>query len=303
MALAGGVGLGGLGLALDTILGLGGDTLSDPQPGVSGRPGLDADQYVLKQSAISPEPTGNDRYDWFWKSDGTRVWTWRHGNSPFSFRQFDVSPAWSLVAANWTNQVNTQIAGTAARTFQWSPDGTLILTLQLQSGSAFRLITYNQSATPFDSTVLGSLAGVATNIANNAFTYRLSPDGLTSFIDHNAGLIDMQTLGTAFNVSTLVTSPVTTFDSTVDAGVRTANIAFSDDGLKLYSITAAGLLCSWNLSAPYDITSPSNFQTGVSVNVPTSMVVPRGLIYRADNGDLLAERDQAIQNVRCWEEV
>lgn len=276
----------------------------NPPPPV---PPADALEYVLKLSANNPEPItgGGVRYDWFFKPDGTKAYTWRNGSiASNSFREYDVAVPWSIQNADWSSVANVLIGGSNARTFQWSPDGTKLLTLQRWFSSNYRLINYNQSDeawTIANGLGSGGAGTVGTNIHTGAFTVRWRPDGLIVFVEHSAGLIDAQTVAVAFDASTLVTTPLYTFDSQVDAGARAANIAFSDDGTKLYSITNTNFLCSWELTAPYDLSAPFNFSVGVSVILPTPLQIPRGLIYRPDNGDLLAERDQSSQNVRCWE--
>jgi hypothetical protein len=266
-------------------------------------PGEPADQYSVKQSAANPEPItgGGVRYDWQFKSDGTKAYTQRNGTiASNSFREYDVAVPWSILAADWSSVSNVLIGGANARTFEWSPDGTILCTLQRWFSSNYRLINYDQSATPWASAVLGS-ATVGTNIAIGSFQVRWRPDGLMVFVEHGAGIIDALSVAVAFDASTLTTTPVAVFDSTVDAGARSFTMAFSADGLTLYSNTSANFLCSWDLSAPYDISAPSNFTLGVSSILPTPLQIPRGMLYRPDTGDIFLERDQSSQNVRCWE--
>jgi len=269
-----------------------------PPPPVASQ---DASAYEVKQSAGNPENIGGSfRYDWDFKSDGTKAYTQRNGASASSsFREYDVSPAWSITPGDWSFVSSVLVGGANARTFQWSPDGTVLCTLQRWFSSNYRLINYDQSATPWASAVLGS-ATVGTNISTASFGLRWRPDGLVVYVDHNGGLIDALTVGVAFDASTLTTTPLYTFDSQVDAGVRSAEMAFSANGDRLYSVTSANLLCSWDLATPYDLSTASNFVTGVSVVLPTPLQVPRGIIYRNDTGDIFLERDQSTQNVRCW---
>jgi len=269
-----------------------------PPPSVVSQP---ASAYEVKQSAANPEGlSGSIRYDWDFKSDGTKAYTWRNGTiSSNSFREYDIATPWSILGADWSFVSSTLISGANTRTFQWSPDGTILCTLSRWFSSNYRLINYDQSATPWASAVLGA-ATVATNISTSSFGLRWRPDGLVVYVDHNAGFIDALTVGVAFDASTVVTTPLYTFNSQTDAGARSAEMAFSANGDRLYSVTAANFLCSWDLATPYDLTTASNFSLGVSVVLPTPLQVPRGIIYRNDTGDIFLERDQSSQNVRCW---
>jgi len=275
-----------------------GPPIPPPPPSVVSQP---ASAYELKQSAGNPEGVGGSfRYDWDFKPDGTKAYTWRNNvSAAFSFREYDIATPWSILGADWSFVSSVLIGGSNARTFQWSPDGTVLCTLSRWFSSNYRLINYDQSATPWASAVLGP-ATVATNIATSSFGLRWRPDGLVVYIDHNAGLIDAKTVGVAFDASTVVTTPLYTFNSQTDAGARSAEMVFSANGDRLYSVTSGNRLCSWNLATPYDLTTASNFSLGVSVVLPTPLQVPRGIVYRNDTGDIFLERDQSSQNVRCW---
>jgi len=260
-----------------------------------------ANLYALGVSAGNPESIGGSfRYDWQFKSDGTKAYTQRNNTSPaFSFREYNLSVPWSLQNADWSAVASVLIGGSNARTFEWSPDGTVLCTLTRWFSSNYRLDNYDQSATPWSIASGLGAATSATNISTSSFCVRWRPDGLMVFVDHNAGIIDALTVGVAFDASTVVTTPVTVFNAPADKG-NTSSFRFSPDGMILYSVTSGNLLCSWNLTAPYDISAPFNFQTGISVILPTPLQVPRGLYVRPDNGNILLERDQSSQNVRSF---
>lgn len=244
----------------------------------------------------NPEPvSGLTRYAWKFKPDGSRAWTWRTGSDPFSFRQYDISPAWSLLNTDWSTSSTIFIGGGNARDFEWSPDGTVLITSQRWFSSFYRLVAYDQSATPYDSTVLGA-AVTYTNMPPGVFGIEFKPDGTEITIEHQAGLMQTRSLTIPFDITSIVAAPIAIFDSTVDAGSRSqATFAFSADGTKLYSITSTNLLCEWTLSTPYDISTAGSFVTGVNVNgnpAITTMSIPRGLFVRPSTGDLYLERDQ-----------
>jgi len=261
----------------------------------------DSNQYVLKQAATNPEPlSGSFRYDWDFKPDGTKAYTLRNGTiATSSFREYDVAVPWSINNADWSNVSQTLIGGSNARTFQWSPDGTVLCTLQRWFSSNYRLINYDQSATPFASAVLGT-ATVGTNIATNAFNVQWRPDGLVVYVEHSGGIVNAQAVAVPFDATTITTTPLYTFDSTVDRGAGSFTMNFSADGLTVYSVTSTNLLCSWQLTVPYDLSTAFGFATGVDVNLPTNLGIPRGLVYRHDTGDIFLEQDQSTQHARCW---
>lgn len=279
-----------------------GKVTGPPGEGGGGVTPEQADQYVVKTSAGNPEGlSGSFRYDWDFKSDGTKAYTWRNGTiASSSFREYDLDVPWSLQSADWNFVSSVLIGGSNARSFTWSPDGTVLCTLQRWFSSNYRLINYDQSATPWASASLGS-ATVGTNIHVGSFGVRWRPDGLVVYVEWGAGMVDAQAVATPFDATTLTTTPLYTFNSQTDAGARTMTFDFSADGTKVYSVTSTNLLCSWDLSTPYDLSTASNFVTGVSVILPTPLQVPRGLRYRNDTGDIFLERDQSSQNVRCWE--
>lgn len=248
---------------------------------------------VQLQVQNNPESiSGSIRYDWHWKPDGTRVWTWRDNTSPsFSFRQYDVSPAWSITPGDWSFVSSQLIGGTLARTFEWSPDGTKLTMLRRWFSSFRRIDTWDQSATPFDSTVLGSVVGSFTGLISGEFGMHWKPGGLILYVDRSAGVVNAYALTTPYDINT-ITGIVQTFDTTVDAGARSMNMAWGSDGTVFYSITSGGLLCQWTASTPYDISTLGSFVTGPNVNTPTTLAIPRGLFLRPSTGDLFVQQDQ-----------
>lgn len=259
--------------------------------------------YALGSTFPNPDHVtspGTPRYDWEFRPDGLRVWTrWSAVVGGGNFKQYDVPVAWSMAA--WSLVGNFTIGAPEERTFTWHDNGNRLTFLDRWFASNYRLISYDQSATPYDATILGAQT-VATNISTGAFGIRIKTDGTVAYVEHGAGIVDAQTMTVPHDITTLVTSPIAVFDTTVDAGSRsTASFDFSNDELKMYSITLAGLLCSWDLTAPGDISAPFNFVTGVNVNLPTTLSIARGLRYRPDNGNILIEQDQTVtQQVRIF---
>jgi len=249
---------------------------------------------VQLQVRNNPESiSGSIRYDWDWKPDGTRVWTWRDNPSAFaSFKQYDVSPAWSITPGDWTHLSDQLLGGSLARTFEWSPDGTRLTMLRRWFSSFRRIDQWDQSATPFDSTVLGAVIGSVTSLPGGEFNMHWKPDGLVIYIDRLGGIVNAYALTVPFDLTTFNSTPIQTFDSTVDAGGRSISMAFSSDGTRWYSITSGNLLCQWDCSTPFDVSTSGSFVTGPNVNLPTTLAIPRGLFLRPATGDLFVQQDQ-----------
>lgn len=254
---------------------------------------------VQLQVQPNPEPiSGLFRFDWFFRPDGTQAWTWRDGSSSAtSFRQYNVSPAWSLAPGSWTAVTDKLLGGSLARTFEWNDDGTILTMLSRWFSSFRRLDSFDQSATPYDVTVLGAATGF-TGFPGNEFNMHWKPGGLVIYISKLGGIIDAFSLTIPYDISTINLTPIQTFDSTVDAGSRSLNMAFSTDGTRWYSVTSAGLLCQWDCSTPFDVSTSGSFLTGVNVNLPTGIQIPRGLLVRPDTGDIYLEGDQGASNQR-----
>lgn len=239
----------------------------------------------------NPENIGGSfRYDWFFKPDGTRVWTWRANGA---FRQYDVSPAWSVTPGDWTFSSSQSLSGpgSSARTFEFNDDGTILTLLSRWFSSFRRLDSYDQSATPYDTTVLGASVG-KTGFPGGEFGMHWKPGGLVIYIDRSGGVVNAYSLTIPYDITTINLTPIQTFDSTVDAGSRSMTMAWGSDGTIFYSITSAGLLCQWTASIPYDVSTLGSFVTGVNVNAGNTLAIPRGLLVRPSTGDLFVERDQ-----------
>ena len=242
----------------------------------------------------NPEPIlGLTRRDWDWKSDGTRTWMWRNDGIMW---QYDVSPAWSVTPGGaWTTSASPNIGTTNARSFQWSPDGTKLLTLQRTGGLA-HLVAYDQSATPWDVTVLGASSTSVTFPINDTEMH-WKPDGSVVYIVNAAGIINAYAISPAFDVTSLVYTPIQTFDPTIDAPLRRRTMAFSADGSKLYSFVSDGAgaenLCEWTLSTPYDVSTAGNFVVGPDAQAQglPQIITPIGLYIRRDNGYAYIARD------------
>jgi len=258
-------------------------------------PGDPANVYTLLQTAGNPESIGGGfRFSLFYKADGLRAWSARDSSNRVD--QHDIAVAYSLLSADWTLTASDTVGWNDPRGIFITPDGTKIISI-FGSGSG-NIIRQEPFSTPFDLSTIGASTGskvVKTGMA--AMDWK--SDGLKCWIMSGAGvLLDGYSVPTPFDITTLITTPVETFDMSVDAGVGVDTFVLSADGTKLYSITTTNLLCSWDLTTPFDVSTATNFVTGLTKPAPVS--IARGMFYRADNGDIFIEGDQNTQSVASF---
>lgn len=263
-----------------------------PPPSVT--PDSALDYFIDGISAVTnPGAGGATRLDVFWKADGTKVWTGRQGSV---VRQFDVSPAWGIDFGDWT-QTHVTGAFTDLRSIWWKPDGT-VFTVCRRISTSSRITSYDQSATPFDLTVLGTSAvsGTPSDLPGD---HIWSADGTRVWIKMALGItstIKEFSVAVAWDVTTLNTTPVATFDVVPDAGTGITTICFSDDGTFIYTIQNQRLT-SWPLSVAFDITTTGTYARGPTVSAFRTSI-PRGLTFRADNGHIFTGGDQGVSGMR-----
>lgn len=257
--------------------------------------GQGAPAYGLTQDEISagdPGGAGTPRLDMQWKQDGTRVFTCHQDNE---IAQNDVSPAWSIQVGDWTNLVTTANFNNL-RSIWWSADGSRLSRMIRIPSFNMNVTVYDQSATPFDLTVLGSSTSktfpVTPALSGGPADHIWSADGLTIWVQYNAAPRALYEFSAtvAFDASTIVTPQNKSFDLSVDANFAIETIAFSADGTFLYAMDGQ-FLVSWDLTTPYDISTATNFQTGPQVPA-VNLSIARGLDYRNDTGDISVQGDQ-----------
>jgi hypothetical protein len=255
-----------------------------------------APAYVLDEvSASNPGGAGTARFDVVWKQDGTRVFSCRQDNE---IAQNDVSPAWSIFSSpsDWTNLVTT-IDFNQLRSIFWSADGSFLSRMIRVPSFNMNVTVYDQSATPFDLSVLGSSTSltfpVTPALAGGPNDHVWSADGKTLWVYYQANLfhsIYEFDVTVPFDITTLVQPQVTSFNVLPDAGTNMSTFTFSADGTMLFGMDGQ-FLVSWDMTTPFDVSTATNFQTGPEVSGAT-LGIPRGLDYRADNGDIFVAGDQ-----------
>ncbi len=264
--------------------------------------GQGAPAYGLTHDEISagnPGGAGTPRLDMQWQPDGTRVFTCHQDNE---IAQNDVSPAWGIQVGDWTNFVKTANFNNL-RSIWWSADGSRLSRCIRIPSFNMNVTVYDQSATPFDLTVLGSSVSktfpVFPALSGGPADHIWSADGLTFWVQYNAAPRALYefSVTVAFDITTLVTPQNKSFNLDTDANFAIETIAFSSDGTFLYAMDNQ-FLVSWDLTTPYDISTATNFQTGPEVPA-VNVSIPRGLDYRADTGDISIQGDQNQKRV-AW---
>jgi len=279
-----------------------GQVTSDFTPIPPPPAGTKASDYGSTEAELcnNAEPGGAPfRLDAFWKPDGTRCYTTMQNSVA---AQNDVSPAWSCTPG-WTNRVTTG-AITNNRSIWWSPDGTKMSICTRVPSTAFRIIVWDQSATPWDLTVLGAstFKNFGPGGAGGPLDHIWSADGLTCWV-HYTGAIPAGTSTILKYVATIPFDPVSlgsgfvaSFDMFPDANnVRT--IAFSTDGTVMYAMQGQNLV-SWNLTVAFDITTMTNYTIGPAI-AAASLSIPRGINVRPSNQDIFIEGDQNLRRM-AW---
>ena len=260
----------------------------------------DASEYGATEDELAnnPETTaGGFRLDIFWKPDGTRVFTARQGAE---VAQQDVTIPWDIQNP-WPNRVATPNFSNL-RTVWWSPDGTRLSVCTRVPSFAFNIKVFDQSATPWDLTVLGAETNktLGPGVSGGPADHIWSADGLTCWVHYQSNApIEILEYATAiaFDPTGLGPATVQRFDIFPDAGTGVRTITFSTDGTVMYAMNLQ-VLVSWDLSVAFDITTMANYTTGPSI-LAGSLGIPRGLNYRADNGDIFVEGDQNQRRV-AW---
>jgi hypothetical protein len=260
----------------------------------------DASAYGSSEDELANNPesvAGGFRQDIFWKPDGTRVFTARQGAE---IAQQDPITPWDI-QTQWANRVATPNISNL-RTCWWSPDGTRLSACSRVPSFAFNIRVWDQSATPWDLTVLG--AETNQNLApggpaGGPADHIWSADGLTCWVHYQSATQEIleYAASIAFDPTTLGPATVQRFDMLPDAGTGVRTITFSTDGSFMYAMNLQ-VLVSWDLSTAFDITTMANFTTGPSI-AAGDLSIPRGISQRPDNTDIFIEGDQNQRKV-AW---
>ncbi|MCK5318855.1 MAG: PD40 domain-containing protein [Anaerolineales bacterium] len=250
-----------------------------------------ADQYILAEVSSPGQPGVNTgtRLDTYWRQDGLKVWSiFIDGSPSHAERQFDVSPAWGIQPGDWTLDFTSGAGSSNNRSIWWSPDGTKFSRCRRVPATQLNITVFDQSATPWDFTVLGAAVGKTWQPTGNITPgdHIWSADGLRLWVHDSGsgGRILEFTVGSAFDPSTITNAQIRSF-----VGVGTTSLAFSDDGKQLYFISSGNLL-SRPLSTAFDIDTAGAFVTGPASSVRTN--IPRGLTYRNSTGGIVCAGDQ-----------
>ena len=269
------------------------DRVTGPPGGVVpiGVPGVASEYFLDEVSDSNPGLSSGFRLDCFWSQDGLKIWTARQADT---IRQYDVSPAWGINSGDWAADFTTGAIANL-RSIWWSPDGTVFSECIRVPSTLVRITTFDQSATPFDITVLGASTTKAWSPTGGITPqdHIWSDDGLRLWIHGPIGgtspLLEF-TVTSPFDASTIVSIQVKSFDMVPDAGTDVRTVAFSNDGKILYIIDGS-VLSSWDLGTAFDIDTTSNFTAGPSVP-SANVAIPKGLTFRNDNADIFTAGDQ-----------
>ena len=280
---------------------VGGPALGPRDGGTPAAPGFTLNEV----SSANPEgPQPPFRFDSFWRPDGMRVFTAR--GLDFEIAQLDVSPAWGIQPGDWSNRVTT--GGVSdIRSIWWSTGGTKLFVAQRVPSTIFRITGWDQSATPFDLTVLGPATAklFSPQAPGGPADFVWSADGLKMWMHWTGTTVPPTGLSTILEyIATIPFDPVSlansfsaSFAMDPDAGLDLHSWAFSNDGTHIYGMDGQ-FLVSWDLTIPFDITTAGNFQTGPTV-LAADASVPRGIFARLDNTDVYVAGDQGAFDMKA----
>lgn len=250
-----------------------------------------ADEYIQDEiSALGNPGVGSGtRIDVTWSQDGLRVWDLGIDGSPTAARrQYGVSPAWGIDSGDWTLNFTSAAGSNNNRSHWWSPDGTIYSLCVRVPSTSLAISTFDQSATPFDFTVLGAATGKNWSPTGGSTPgdHVWSDDGLRLWVASGlGGRLDEFAATVPYDMSTVASAQVKSFV----IGNRDT-FGFSNDGTKLY-VVSSQLLHSFEMSIPFDIETLSNFVTGPLITAG-NVGIPRGLTFRNDNTDIVVAGDQ-----------
>jgi len=274
-------------------------------PGRTGAaPAADSCSYSVKSDDPTPEPfstPGGSRRDVRFRQDGLRAWThWTVSVGGDDTHQYDISPAWSLLQADWTPNGGILRNTSLNRSMEWHDNGTKLTFLSRWFSSFRRIDTFDHSAAPYDiSGGLGpGLGGFTALTGVGEYMARWSLDGFSLFVDTQSVNMQRYIMTTAHDITT-----ITGFDQFWNYGAfvgGTNTWDFSADHTRIYFAPSGGDIKSMDLTAPDDISAPFNLITGPDTDLPSNLQVPRGLNIRADTGDIILLGDQNNQRIRCW---
>ncbi len=267
----------------------------DPTPSPPVPPPQSANNYQLDTIGnANPGFASLTRLDVFWKQDGLRVWTGRQNATE---RQYDVSPAWGITGSpsDWTLDFETPSVSNF-RSLWWSADGTVFSDIRRLPSTSITGVVYDQSATPFDFTVLGSNTSKSWTPTGGAtpLDHLWSEDGTRLWIHCPIGITSPLcefSVPIPFDMTSLVTAQVKSFDfAATPAGTGVNTFTFSPDGLILY-VMVGQVLSSFDFGVAFDIDTLTNFLSGPTVPA-ANVTIPRGLTFRADTEDIFVAGDQ-----------
>ena len=227
-------------------------------------------------SAQDITPTGL-----FFSSDGTRMYI--AGDTNNTIYQYNISPAWSIGNATYSN-ISLSIAAQdgAPQSIYFKPDGLILFLVgndrvyQYNLTSAWNLATATYSGTSF--------SVLAQSASSRSLTFK--PDGTKMFVgDNNTGTVYEYNLSSPWNIATAIYSfnNYKTYVSTAPGflGENPFGIAFDSTGTRLYVTgTTLDKINQIDVRTPYTLTMTPGYAGSVSVFAQEN--VPREVSFSLD---------------------
>ena len=221
------------------------------------------DWSVFAASGNTKSASGTDRKSIIqWKPDGTRFFLNDHGGSDAIY-QFDLSTANDFSTASLTSTTTSASAGFSNQNMVivFSSDGQYLFGVEVGSNAPLYRLTLNTAWQPS----AGSSAQTSVRtLTSGGYSHcvDISDDGTKFYVLDDNDTINEYTFGTAYDPSTLGTSPTSTFVPTGGSANIFQTFKFTNSGSNLIALRDNGAtLYEYALSTAYDLSTINSTPT------------------------------------------
>ena len=230
----------------------------------------------------------------FFKDDGTKMYI--IGNSSDRVREYDLSTAWDLSTASYSQDFNTRSNDGNPRDIFFKPDGTRFYIVGSQNEKVYE---YALSTAWDVSTTSYTQSFDISSQETSASGLTFKPDGTKMYVLGQGGDdVNEYDLSTAWDISTAslndVSSSLSGFDSLFES------IVFKPDGSIMYLLGRSREgITSFDLSTPWDITTVSVRNPSKDyLDISSVQNNPQGITFKPDGTEMYiigGQNDRAHQ--------
>ena len=176
-----------------------------------------------------------------WKPDGTKFWR-TYGNG--KIRQWTVpsSDAWDMHSSGRSYQGEVHHPYGASQDMQWAPDGSKLFIWERTTNNN-RFVRVFSVSTAWDFLSTRTLLSTSPQLPSNTWSMAAKPDGsIIYFSDRYTAKIYQHNLSTAWDASTLSTTPTYTADFSSNIGSQICvGVMFNPDGSEFFTFSNSKL--------------------------------------------------------------